>query len=181
MPTVKTAVSSWIKFAAAELERRLGPWFASSASFPLRSAVNSILDVFKGLHTSALEEASLKKSVPCVQSRESVLGVTTHYVTDKEGFTYSGRIRTDYCYDMLMSETIGRLLRYDKRALDQIYALQREWRKIPPKRGFSKFVAADIPGDSNFREHPELDAAMGGQIPAADEPVQLAIGLHYDS
>eukprot|EP00965_Chrysotila_dentata_P049101 1628516-Pleurochrysis_carterae.AAC.1 len=94
--------------AAAELERRLGPWISEDVPFNLRAAADSILDVFRGLNKSALEEAALKDAVPYIRPRERILGSHTKFVTDAEGSTYAGRKKIDRCYDMLLSETIGR-------------------------------------------------------------------------
>eukprot|EP00965_Chrysotila_dentata_P140879 4657357-Pleurochrysis_carterae.AAC.1 len=62
-----------MSFAAAELDRRISLWFSSAAPFSLRFAVDSVLAVFGGLHTSALGEAALRSTAPFVQPRERVL------------------------------------------------------------------------------------------------------------
>eukprot|EP00965_Chrysotila_dentata_P024796 822179-Pleurochrysis_carterae.AAC.1 len=119
-------------------------------------------------------------SIPYVAPRERILGTHYKFVKDNEGNTYRGHKKVDRCYDQLLSETIGRLIRYDPRAWEHICKTQYEWRRIPPDSGSAEFIVTDITDGQMFREHPELGAAMAGSLPEPDEPMRLAIELYYD-
>eukprot|EP00965_Chrysotila_dentata_P114396 3780753-Pleurochrysis_carterae.AAC.1 len=64
MARVKTTVASRMKAAAGELHRRLTPYFLNVAPCSLRTAVDRVLNVFRKLETSALEQQALMSTAP---------------------------------------------------------------------------------------------------------------------
>eukprot|EP00965_Chrysotila_dentata_P169435 5594833-Pleurochrysis_carterae.AAC.1 len=91
---------------SAELERRLAPAFVGKEA-SIQETVREVLNIFNGLETSALEESSLKRSVPFIAPTERRLGSHTEYVTDAEGFKLRGKTKVDHCYDLALSDTTG--------------------------------------------------------------------------
>eukprot|EP00965_Chrysotila_dentata_P056707 1881219-Pleurochrysis_carterae.AAC.1 len=61
MSQFKSYVTSWMENVSAELERRLAPAFVGDEA-SMKKTVSEVLNIFNGLGTSALEEASLKRS-----------------------------------------------------------------------------------------------------------------------
>eukprot|EP00965_Chrysotila_dentata_P147409 4866146-Pleurochrysis_carterae.AAC.1 len=96
--------------------------------------------------------------------------------TIAEGFKVKGRTRVDSCYDLPLSETIGRLLRHGPRTWKQMCRSQQECRTHD--HSSPDFVIADITDGSVFIDHPQLGKAMIGRDPGSYEPIRLAVGLN---
>eukprot|EP00965_Chrysotila_dentata_P094215 3115107-Pleurochrysis_carterae.AAC.1 len=69
MSQFKGYVTSWMGNVSAELERRLAPAFLGNEG-SMKETVREVLNIFNGLETSALEEASLKRTVPFITPTE---------------------------------------------------------------------------------------------------------------
>ena len=168
----------WLGLVEEELVQRLGP--VLQPGIGTREIVHEVLDIFRGLETSAQIDGYIRHRIAVVQPVQRLLGYHVQQTVDAEGFKHSGKKVADRCYDLPIVQVLARLLQEDDRAWSMVNAKSKEWSRRAVNSS-DPAVFRDVTDGKAFTQHPRLGiAARTGKDDYENGPVKVALELNYD-